>query len=344
MPVVPNVLERQLFARQVAPGVVLDLLGAGGSRGLHAAITLGVFDALREPASAQDLATRCGLEPRACMQLLRALRAFGYVRARSGRFELTPLTRKYLQPGKQDLRMLVRFWHEVVFPFWDEHLEHALRHGAPPQSIYAWMDTHGGWPVAQDWFRAAARVCLDEVVRKAALPGNARKLLDVGGGHGLFSVAFARAHPSLQAEVLDLPLPLREAERTLAGERAERVALRAGDYARGDLGTGYDAVLLFNVLHAHTPADAEKVVAKAAQALAPGGRLLVLDQFPGLSTGPAVDAFIALLGLNYLTVLGGQVHTAQDVEAWMGRAGLGSPEKRMLRSAPGASLVSATAG
>ncbi|MFQ5881026.1 MAG: methyltransferase [Candidatus Methylomirabilales bacterium] len=36
-----------------------------------------------------------------------------------------------------------------------------------------------------------------------------RHLLDVGGGSGAYSIALCRAHPSLQATILDLPGTLR---------------------------------------------------------------------------------------------------------------------------------------
>ncbi len=60
----------------------------------------GLFEALRDgPRSAEELAARCDLLPRAAEQLLRILEAQGALSRAAGRYALTPFAALYLVPG-----------------------------------------------------------------------------------------------------------------------------------------------------------------------------------------------------------------------------------------------------
>lgn len=338
----PNLLERAAFQANVAPALILDTLGAASLRLVHLGLKLGVFEALREPAAPEALAKRLGTDPRATTLLLETLAAAGYLARRGERFGNTPLTTRWLlADARGGMAPFVAFWERIVFPFWEEHLDAVMRQGRPPLTLYQWMDRHPGtWPLAQAWFASLARGTRDEVVRRAALPPGTATLLDVGGGHGLYSEAFAAAQPGLRATLLDLPASLKVAEATLAGSRVrDRIALRAGDYTRDDLGAGYDAALLFNVVHAHTPAENQALLRKVAASLRPGGRVLVLEQLRGAAPGPVVRATLEVVGFNYLAVLGGQAYRKPDLAAWLEGAGFGRARFLGLRSSPGNTLV-----
>ena len=84
---------------------------------------------------------------------------------------------------------------------------------------------------------------------KAAPLDDARTLLDVGGGTGVYSIAYLLAHPNLQAIVLDRPEVLKAANE-FAREYgvADRLELLPGDMFASELPTA-DAVLLSNILH-----------------------------------------------------------------------------------------------
>lgn len=64
--------------------------------------------------------------------------------------------------------------------------------------------------------RALARLSADEVVRRVPVPGNARAMLDVGGGHGHYAATFCRRYSRLQATILDLPVAVAAAAPVLA--------------------------------------------------------------------------------------------------------------------------------
>jgi SAM-dependent methyltransferase len=162
------------------------------------------------------------------------------------------------------------------------------------------------------------------IVQAAALPEGTRRLLDVGGSHALYSAAFCAAHPELHATVLDFPGALEVGrENVRAGGLEGRIELRAGDFIREPLGEGYDAVLLCRVVHG---LDAEGNVAllrKAHDALAPGGRVLVVEEYdPDRRPADAVsDAFMHTFSLNMYHLQGAQNYPTEQIAGWLRDAG-----------------------
>ena len=77
--------------------------------------------------------------------------------------------------------------------------------------------------------RSGAHLATPEIVRRVRLSAGARQMLDIGGSHGYYSVAFCREYPALQATILDLPQAIEHAAPLLAREgMGERVVYRAG--------------------------------------------------------------------------------------------------------------------
>lgn len=70
----------------------------------------------------------------------------------------------------------------------------------------------------------------------------AKKLLDLGGGHGLYSYAFTLLNKDLKAYVFDLPEVVEVAREFMANLNAERVEFIAGDFFKDDIGKDYDIV------------------------------------------------------------------------------------------------------
>ena len=150
----------------------------------------------------------------------------------------------------------------------------------------------------------------------------ATRMLDVGGGSGIFAIALAELAPELQVEVLDLPavLPITLRHIKAAGLQ-ERITVRAGNLAKDDLGEGFDLVLLSAIGHMLEEADNEDLFRRVGQALVPGGRVIVRDfLLEPDRTGPKEAALFAL---NMLVgTRSGNVYTEEEYRGWMGQAGL----------------------
>lgn len=349
MPVEPNVLERLLLFRlDRGPAPMLDLFGAAGFEAVTLAIDLGVFEALAdaEGRPIADVATRVDADREGLAALLGFLDALGYVAETGTGYRNTRMTTRWLTDDEgTNVAPWLTFWDELVLPFWEEELAEAVREGSPSRTLYEWFDEEPDrWRTAQRGFRAAASVLVDEVARKTTVPPGATELLDVGGGHGLYAIELCRRHPALSATVFDLPdaLDVAREEITAAG-LGDRIETRGGDYLTDDLGGGYDVVLAFNVVHAHDGPTNAALFERIADALAPGGRVAVLDQLAGTARTPVGRAGQEFVRLTYTATLGARTYPADEVAAWLRAAGLRNVERTAIRRAgPGNDLVEAT--
>ncbi len=107
------------------------------------------------------------------------------------------------------------------------------------------------------------------------------RALDVGGNSGEFLLQLCRRHPRLAGTVFDLPLVCEIGmEHLLAEPEASRIGFIKGDVRSDPLPSGYDLVSFKSMLHDWPPEDAERFLAKAVQALSPGGTLLIFERSP----------------------------------------------------------------
>jgi ubiquinone/menaquinone biosynthesis C-methylase UbiE len=161
-----------------------------------------------------------------------------------------------------------------------------------------------------------------QVVAQLELTG-ARRLLDLGGGPGTYARAFLTIHPHLaEVTIFDLPFALAVARERLAGfERRGDVPLVAGTFHDDPLGDGFDAIWISQVLHSQNEADCRRLLAKAVQALAPGGRLFVHEfLLDGSRTQPLTAALFAMHML--VMTAGGRAYGGDEIAGWMKEAGL----------------------
>lgn len=311
----------------VHPGEILGLSGAyWRSFALHAAVRLDLFTALgEEQAGSAEVAARVKADPRGVETLMNALAALGLLEKREGRFANTPAGRAFLVRGSPRFVGYMIRHHANLVASW-AHLDEAVREGRPVRQRSA------GRPGAEleDFIMGMHNNTAAFAPRAAGevdLRGR-RRLLDLGGGPGTWSIAFALANPGLRATVFDLPATRPFAERTIAGAGvADRVSFAAGDFVADELPRGHDAAWLSHILHGEGPETARAVVAKAAAALEPGGMLLVHEFI--LDEDKASPAFPALFSLNML--LGtpeGRSYSRVELEEML--AGAGARDIRLL--------------
>jgi hypothetical protein len=103
------------------------------------------------------------------------------------------------------------------------------------------------------------------------------RLLDVGGGSGIYASTMVAAHPHLRGTVLEQPPVDAIARGEIAGHGlAEKIEVVSADMFAADW-PGCDVLLLSNVLHDWDFREVRTLLGKAAQSLA-GGRLLVIHE------------------------------------------------------------------
>jgi SAM-dependent methyltransferase len=124
-----------------------------------------------------------------------------------------------------------------------------------------------------------------------------RRLLDLGGGSGSYSIAAARAFPDLQAVVFDLPpVAIVAAEYIAEHGFSDRIAVQGGDFTVDPFPDDVDVVVMASNLPQYNAGILRDILAKAFEALVPGGDMhLVGEMLDDDRAGP-VDA--AIWGLN----------------------------------------------
>jgi ubiquinone/menaquinone biosynthesis C-methylase UbiE len=150
----------------------------------------------------------------------------------------------------------------------------------------------------------------------------ARRVLDVGAGSGVWSLAMIAATPDARATALDLPpvLPAFLARAAALG-LSERVSTIAGDFHEFVLpARAFDRVVLANVLHLEQEAAAQALVLSSSRALAPGGELVIVDMLP---TGPHGALAHAAYELHLaMRTRAGRAHAQGAIERWCRNAEL----------------------
>ncbi len=105
--------------------------------------------------------------------------------------------------------------------------------------------------------------------------GNVKKMLDLGGGHGLYAIAFAKLNENLQAFVFDLPLVTEKTKHFIEKYGASNVDVIPGDFFKDEIGSGYDMIF-----SSFNPGGKVPIlIPKIAEALNPGG-IFVTRQVP----------------------------------------------------------------
>jgi trans-aconitate methyltransferase len=321
----------------VVPTAAAEAWGGMALSGvLIAAVRTGMTSRLaQQPSTAAALAADLGLDPVPTRLLLDCLRSAGHLTSRAGRYQLSRSSRRWLDP---ESKLSIAQYVAGTSDYWawwsalDEVTrsgEPANHHEAPPDDPYWRQYVYGQLDLA--------RLSADEVAKKLHLPGDPQALLDIGGSHGWYSAQLCRRYPRLTATVLDLPGSAAIGREIIArAGMAERVEHRDGDATTDHLGSGYDAVLCFNLLHHLTSDQIVGLFGRIHEALAPGGLLAVMDAFAEPSRRAAAQAnFLALF--VYLSS-GSQVHTPAQLYSWLREAGFSVPRKiRMLRI-PGLAL------
>lgn len=345
MPIQPNFLERTaFFTLNAAPAPMLDLAGALAFQTMSTAVRLNLFDELnKRPSTIAELTQSLDCHKRGLQKLLKALAATGYVTEKEGRYQNTPLTQKwFFDNDMMDIKSAVQVFNTFFLELWP-HATEVVKSGERPYQFYDFISRDPDLSHAfQQTMVGNANIIGPDVVKKIKLPTESGRLLDVGGGHGIFSIQFCQANPHLQATIVDSAAALETARKHVAAQHLEdRIELVAADIWQMDWGQGYDLILLFNFIHHYDIATNVELLNKAQAALKPGGQIAILDQLEGSVSGSATNAIVQLVGFMYYLFADGRTFSRDDVSSMLDKAGFGNIQFHSSVKWAGTSLVTA---
>jgi SAM-dependent methyltransferase len=290
---------------------ILELLGVAAT--IAAALRTGLLQELsRGRATARELSERVKLDPRATALALDLLACEGLAARDGDAFVAGPVL-ELLAAGPGGLPMSLGLW---------AHTEKFLRTGesfmlmdlSPAEREAQYKNVVAGLGVL---FEAPAR----ELAAK--LPARPARILDVGCGSGVWSLAMAERDPAARVTGLDLPAVVESfRERARSRGLAERIATIPGDmFAAEAPRAAFDLVVIANVLRLEPVERAAALVRRFAGAVAPGGALLVIDALAGGTEARELARAVYALHLGLRTKQG-RVHSPGEISRWLADAGL----------------------
>jgi 2-polyprenyl-3-methyl-5-hydroxy-6-metoxy-1,4-benzoquinol methylase len=265
---------------------------------------------------------------------IRTLTAMGLLLKQGHRFRNTPVAARYFSAASPDCARTALLHIASLWKSWST-LTECVRAGTA-----VGIDAAGGH--GDDWVRTFIAAMHRNASERAgavvrALGAVAGRMLDIGGGSGAYSIAFAQANPQLEVDMMDQAQvePIAQAHIREAGMEG-RVHVRCGDLRSASFGEGYDLVFLSAICHMLSPEENRDLLRRCFPALAHDGRIVIQDFI--LEPEKTAPKSAALFALNMLTgTRAGSTYSEPEYAAWLESAGF--RDVRHLRMQGPASLM-----
>jgi hypothetical protein len=295
---------------------------------ISAVAELGIPDYLAQgPKTASELARLSGANEDFLRRVLRYLASEGVFEQEDGDvFSLTERSRWLRSDVPGSLRPRAIFAGSALsWTAWSR-LPHSLGTGtsgvqlAFGQPLFAYLQSHPEAAATFNTFMAEQSAASVEALLRAYSFAGVRELVDVGGGRGALLAGVLQAHAELRGVLFDLPAVVASAAPLLgrAGV-ADRCKVIGGDFFEA-VPTGADLYALKFILHDWPDADCIRILRNCRQAMAAGGRVLVVEHVVPDEPGPHFSKF---MDVNMLVLTsGGRERTRQEFTQLLDAAGL----------------------
>lgn len=262
---------------------------------LKAAIELDIFSHIAAGAVTCDaVAARCQAAPRGVRALLNHLVIDGFLTRHGDRYGLDATAATFLDRSSPAyVGSAIGFVASPMVLEGFTRLTEAVRSGGTAVANEGTLAPEH--PVWVEFARAMAPLAgmtaslLAQLLDIERAP--AWNVLDIAAGHGMFGITLARLNPGVRVTALDWQNVLAVAdEHARAAGVADRFCTLPGSAFEVPFGLNYDLVLLPNFLHHFDPATCEQILAKARTALAPAGRVIIIEFIPNEDRSGPPDA------------------------------------------------------
>jgi len=271
---------------QSAAYSLIDLIqGAVITQAISVAAKLGIADVLCEgPLPAEEIAKRVGSDPEATHRLLRTLSGYSVFAEQSdGRFQLTPMADALRDNAPDSMRGLAMLMgHPLLWEDWG-HLLSSVRTGEANMpklrgmGAYEFLMTNPEYAaVFFQGMRSMSESETDSILAAYDF-SQFRTVVDVVGGRGTFLAGILSQAQNSHGVLFDSEFSTAEAPQIFdAAGVGDRATIENGSHFDKPP-TGADAYVLKHILHDFTESDCLTVLKNVREAIAPDGKILVIE-------------------------------------------------------------------
>lgn len=304
---------------------LLDLLaGFLRTQALHTAAALGIADLVGdEPVTVEELAAQVGADASSLHRVLRVLASSGiFSEAAPGAFVSTPLSDGLRSDAPLSVRHMAMFQGSDTYAAAGQMLR-AVQTGEPT------AETVFGMPFFEHLAADPERnACFNQAMgggagaRAAAARdfdwSRVSVVADIGGGNGSVLCGVLGAHEHLRGVLFDQPHVVATAQPVIAAAGlSERCTIAGGDFFADPLPAA-DVYVMAQILHDWDDERSLTILRNCRRSIAPGGRLLLLEQVMPDGDTPS---YAKLLDLIMLVLLGGKERTESEWRALLAEGG-----------------------
>jgi hypothetical protein len=295
------------------------MAGFWKTQAIYLAVESGLVDAVAATgrAPAAELAARTDTHPDALERLLLFLESLDVVDVAAGEegagYALTPIGELLRTDAPDSMRDHVRIYGSHFYQAWGA-LGHSLRTGGSAfaevygSDLFRYLHQHPDLSLTYERAMVAGTPFFAEVAEVYDF-GAARLIVDVAGGHGALLHEILKACPGPRAVLFDAPHVIAEtADRPIATAHGDRCDLVPGDFF-DKVPEGGDVYLLSRILHCFDDEACLRILANCRAAMAPGGRLVIVERMLTKGTGSSLAQGY---NMHMLVVLGGGRERDED--------------------------------
>jgi SAM-dependent methyltransferase len=302
------------------PDIISDVRSFMKSRVILSAAELDFFSKLDGSfVSAKELAEMSGLDERATTRVLDCLVTYDLLEKENNRFRTTEKGSQLSSLNRESRLPMVKHMNHI----WNNwgRLTEIIQKGTNPY-LQPVVDSES--TSDRNAFIGAMHVAARRISAKIVDAYDLscfKKLLDIGGGSGAYTIAFLKKNPQLNAVIFDLKgvIPIAK-EKVRENNFQDRVNFVVGDFYVDDLPFGCDIALLSAIIHQNSPQQNVELYRKINHALDPGGTLIIRDHIMDESrTSPPAGALFALNML--VNTQNGDTYTFREVKDTLKTAG-----------------------
>lgn len=294
----------------------------------------GIFNILRDGSrTVPEIALQTGLTEYAVKVLLESSLTLGTVLRENGRYSLSKVGWFFLTDPM--LKVNVDFNHDINY-LGMFHLDEALREGRP-----AGLKELGDWPTIYEglsrltdaqkasWFgfdHFYSDGAFDAVLPKVFARKPAR-LMDVGGNTGKWALKCVGYDPDIRVTIVDLPQQIAMMREQTAsvkgGDRIDGVGMNLLDPSNA-LPGGHDVIWMSQFLDCFSDDQVVSLLERAASALAPDGRVFIMETLWDRQKWPAASFDLAQTSVYFTAMANGnsKMFSTEDLFSDIARAGL----------------------